>query len=94
MRLLCANRNGNSGNCIQRVELKDNTLKIKLFWNEIEWSYNFLSIKNQETQNKTPLATLMYCKCHQLFKEHVERQLNGRWNYDENRSRVEGNLKR
>jgi desulfoferrodoxin (superoxide reductase-like protein) len=33
---------------------------------------------HSKTQNKTPLATLMYCKCHQLFKEHVERQLNGR----------------
>jgi hypothetical protein len=31
VRLVCANRNGNSGNRIQRVELKDNTLKIKLF---------------------------------------------------------------
>jgi hypothetical protein len=46
-----------------------------------------------ETQNKTPLATLMYCKCHQLFNEHMERQINGRWNYDESRSCVEGNLK-
>ncbi len=48
MKLVCANRNGNSGNCIQRVELKDNALKMKLFWDEIEWSYDFLSIKNQD----------------------------------------------